>query len=77
MKEIRNGRNKAEIASTQTPPQKRHQKVMSLRIAARMLQCPKDTNFNYQLRVHTNLRGISAICETYNMSFLHCHDVME
>ena len=38
---------------------------------------PKAINFNYQLGVHTNLRGIGTICATYNVSFLCCHDVME
>lgn len=38
---------------------------------------PKATNFNYQLKVHTNLRGIDTICATYNVSFLYCHDVTE
>lgn len=33
------------------------------------------TEFNYQPEVHTNLRGIDTICATYNVSFLHCHDV--
>jgi len=38
---------------------------------------PKATNFNYQLGVCTYLRGIRTIYATYNVSFLHCHDVME
>jgi len=38
---------------------------------------PKANNFNYQLGVHTNLRGIDTICAAYNVSFLCYHDVME
>ena len=37
----------------------------------------KATDFNYQPGVHTNLRGISTICASNNVSFLCCHDVME
>ena len=37
----------------------------------------KATNFNYQPRDRTNIRGISTVCATYNVSFLCCHDVME
>jgi len=38
---------------------------------------PKATDFNYQPRVRTNLRGIDTICEAHNVSFLCYHDVME
>ena len=38
---------------------------------------PKATDFSYQPRVHTNLRGIKIICASYNVSFLFGHDVME
>jgi len=37
----------------------------------------KAIDFNYQPRVRKNLRGIDTICETYNVSFLCCHNVME
>ena len=38
---------------------------------------PKATKFNYQPGVRTQLRGIDTICATYNVSFLHYHDLME
>jgi len=38
---------------------------------------PKHTNFKYQPRVRTKLRGINTICASYNVSFLCDHDVME
>ena len=38
---------------------------------------PKATDFNYQLGVRTNLRGIDTICAAYNVSFICCHDVTE
>ena len=31
---------------------------------------PKATKFNYQLGIHTNLRGIGIICVAYKVSFL-------
>jgi len=55
MKEIRNGRKKAEITSTQTPPWKQCQKVMSTNIAARMLQILGLQILLHQSKVHTNL----------------------
>lgn len=38
---------------------------------------PKATDFNYQPRVRTKLRGLDTICEKYNVSFLCYHYVME
>ena len=38
---------------------------------------PKATDFNYQLGVRTNLRGVGTICVAYNVSLLCYHDVME
>jgi len=38
---------------------------------------PKATDFTYQPRVRTNLRGIDTICTAYDVSLLHYHDVME
>jgi len=55
MKEIRNGRKEEEITSTQTPPWKWHQKVMSTSIAARMLQLLGLPTLLHQPKVHTNL----------------------
>jgi len=38
---------------------------------------PKAFDFNYQLGVRTNLKGINTICATYNVSFLCCHERKE
>ena len=38
---------------------------------------PKETNLNYQARVHTNLRGVDTICGTCNVSFFHWFDAMK
>ena len=35
------------------------------------------TNFNYKLRVRTNLRGVGTICAAYNVSLFHWSSVME
>jgi len=55
MKEIRNGRKKVEITSTQTPPRQQRQKVMSTNIVARMLQLLGLSTLLHQPRVCTNL----------------------
>ena len=52
---------------TLIPPWKQCQKSDESQYCNMNTATPKATNFNYQLGVRTNLRGIDIICATYNV----------